>query len=470
MTIVDGRAAARLPFLSRVRRPVSPAGLRRRVRGTVALPGEPGYAAAAPWNRAADVRPAAVVAVTGPDDVVEVVRFARRQGWTVAVQRTGHAGVPVGERTVLVLTEGLGTVTVDPALGSARVGAGVVWDEVLAASSPHGLAPLCGSAPGVGVAGMLTGGGLGPVARTYGVSSDRVTAIEVVTGRGELRRATATENADLFWGLRGGKATLGVVTAVEFDLVAQPELFGGCVWFDGADAPVVLEAWRRMAEDLPEAGTTSVALVRLPPMPGVPEPLAGRTTVAVRYAWTGDDASGAAHLAPVLAAATPVLGGVARMPYTAIGAIHADPVDPMPSLEHHTLLHGLPADAVTALLDVAGPGSDCLQTVVELRRLGGAVARTPQVPSAYCHRDAAYSLLAVGVPVGPATAAVPADGARVVAALGPWSTGGMLPNFGAATDPQRLERTYDPETRRRLAALAQQHDPSGVFRTGLAVR
>jgi hypothetical protein len=291
----------------------------------------------------------------------------------------------------------------------------------------------------------------------------------VVTGDGRLRRVTPTEHAELFWGLRGGKATLGVVTAIEFDLVPVATFYGGCLWFDGADAAAVLHAWRAFAADLPEAGTTSAALVQLPPLPGVPPPLAGRLTVAVRFVWTGTPARGAELLAPVRAAGMPIADLVAEHPYAAIAAVHADPVDPMPSYEDMALLRELPAEALDALIAAAGPGSGSMQVIVELRQLGGAVAREPRHRSAFCHRDAAFTLLTIGVPV-PDPAAVAADSRRVLDAAAPWSTGGYLPNFGVGADPDRIARCYDPETLRWLGTLAGQYDPAGVLRVGQVVR
>lgn len=182
-------------------------------------------------------------------------------------------------------------------------------------------------------------------------------AFDVVTGEGTLLRATAEENADLFWGLRGGKATLGIVIAVEIDLLPIAEFYGGAVYFDGADAAEVVHAWRRWCSGLPETVNTSIAIQQLPPLPGVPEPLAGRMTVAVRYTAVGDPASAEALLAPMRAAATPVLDTVGVLPYAAIGAVHADPVDPMPINEDQALLAELPVEAVDALLAMEGPGS-----------------------------------------------------------------------------------------------------------------
>jgi FAD/FMN-containing dehydrogenase len=450
---------------------VSPAldDLAADLAGRLVRPTDADYAAlSTPWNVAVSSAPAAVVEAADAADVVAAVRFAARAGLQVDVRATGHGAAPVGASTLLVHTAGLDELTVHPD-GWARVGAGVRWSDVLAAAAPHGLAPLCGSAPGVGVVGYLTGGGLGPVARTFGLSSDHVRAFDVVTGDGRLRRATRTENPALFWGLCGGKGALGVVTAVEFDLPRVSEILGGCLYFDGVDAAAVLHTWRTWTATLPEQASTSLAILRLPAMPGVPGPLAGRCTVAVRFAWVGDTAEGERVLAPMHAAAPVLLGAVAPMPYAQIGAIHADPVDPMPTMESAHLLGSLPREAADALLAVAGPNAECPQVSVELRLLGGAVAR-PVGPSAVCHRDAAFSLLLIGVDVPPLHDVTAAHAAEVAIAVAPWTAGGALPNFGGAATPERVRRTYDARTLERLATLAAAYDPDGVLACAYPVR
>ena len=227
--------------------------LRARVDGPLARPGDPLFATlVSPWNLAVDIRPDAVLAARTANDVVEAVRFAGRNGLTVTPQATGHGPIASLVGHLLVTTGGLDECTVHPE-GWARVGAGVKWLKGIRAAAPHGLAPLSGSISDVGVAGYTTGGGLGPMARTYGLASDRVRAFEVVTGDGELRRATPPEHPELYFGLRGGKGALGIVTAIEFDLVHRPTFHGGALWFDGADAARVMAAWQDWAEPLPEA-------------------------------------------------------------------------------------------------------------------------------------------------------------------------------------------------------------------------
>src|SRR5690242_11502742 len=243
-------------------------GLRAHVAAPVAFPGEAGYDQAAPWNLAATVEPAAVVVATSAYDIANTVGFAARQGFRVSVQATGHGALSVASDTILVVTAGMTSCTVDPVARTARVAAGATWQHVLDAAAPHGLAALCGSSPNVGVVGFLTGGGVGPLVRSVGLSADYVRYFELVTGAGEVLRATPEENPDLFWGLRGGKSTLGIVTAVEIDLLPISEFYGGAIYFDGSGTAAVLREWARWCADLPESISTSIALLQLPEMPG----------------------------------------------------------------------------------------------------------------------------------------------------------------------------------------------------------
>ena len=434
-----------------------------RTTGPVVVRGEPAYdELVTPWNLAVAVEPAAVIAAADARDVVEAVRFAARHGMLVTPQATGHGAMSqlVGE--LLVDTRGLDECVVHPE-GWARVGAGVKWLRVVEAAAPHGLAPLSGSITDVGVVGYTTGGGLGPMARTYGLASDRVRAIEVVTGDGVLRRVTPTDHPELFFGLRGGKGALGIVTAIEFDLVHQPSFYGGSLWFDGKDAAAVVERWRTWSGALPELGTTSFALFQLPEMPGVPPQLAGRLTLSVRYVWTGESDEGESWFAPMRAAAPVLLDDVAEKPYTEINSVHTDPLDPTPTHEAAQVLTDFPGEAAEALLALAGPGSASPQILVEVRQMGGATGRQGRHPSAFSARSAAYSLLVVGIA---GTPGVDGHAAAVLRALAPWTGGCRLPNF--TFDPGEYPDAYDDLTLARIRAAIRTYDPHGVIAVGRA--
>jgi FAD/FMN-containing dehydrogenase len=457
MTLVETRADkihAYIPF----------ADLDATTQGTVAVQGSEEYdALVSPWNLAVPVHPAAVLAARTAQDVVEAVRFAARHGLLVTPQATGHGPIADLVGAILVNTKGLDECVVHPE-GWARVGAGVKWIRVVQAAAPHGLAPLSGSITDVGIVGYTTGGGLGPMARTYGLAIDRVRAIEVVTGDGVLRRVTPTHDPELFFGLRGGKGMLGIVTAIEFDLVHQPTFYGGSLWFDGEHAATVINRWRRWSAELPEAATTSFALFQLPAMPGVPPQLAERLTLSVRYVWTGDPAEGQNWFAAMREAAPVLLDDVALKPYTEVDSVHTDPLDPLPAHEAAAVLTDFPAEAADALLAMTGHGSGSPQVLVEVRQMGGAVARRGAHESAFCARDAAYALLLVGIA---GTPGMEAHGDAVLKALAPWTGGHRMPNFTFAAEDS-LD-AYDTPTLARLRRAIHAYDPDGVIAIGRAL-
>ena len=438
-----------------------------RLTGSVHTPGDPRYdALVSPWNLAVEIRPAAVVDAHTAEDVVEAVRFAAENRLTAGVQATGHGAIPGISGHLLIATKGLDEVTVHPE-GWVRVGSGVKWTRVVEEAAPYGLAGVNGSTTDVSVVGYTTGGGVGPMARTYGINADRVRAIEVVTGDGVFRRVTPTEYPDLFFALRGGKGTAGIVTALEFDLVHMPTFYGGAIYFDGSDAARVIDRWRTWSDALPEQGTTSFVLFQLPPLPEIPPPLAGRMTLGVRFLWTGDPEEGARLLGQIRAVAPVILDDAALKPYTEINSVHADPIDPMPVIDPAILLNDFPEEAAEMLLAVAGYGSGSPQVMVELRALGGAYAREGEHPSAFDHRDAKYSLLVVGMAPDPRSAP---HAELVFEAMSDWDTGGVWPNFGQAFDAVSARRAYKEETLQRFAEITRTYDPDGVLNIGRYTR
>src|SRR5829696_383015 len=209
-----------------------------QLTGTVHRPGGPGYPAAVTgYNRAVAHMPALVVEAQSADDVTAAVRYALAEGLTVTVQNTGHgARRPAGPDTLLLRTGALDSVTVDPVERTATIGAGATVAQVMAAVAPHGLALVAGSAPTVGVVGMTTGGGMGPLGRSLGFAVDRVRSFEVVTADGEQQHVDAESEPDLFFALRGGGGGVAVVTSMTTGLVELTGFWGGAVFFPGAEA------------------------------------------------------------------------------------------------------------------------------------------------------------------------------------------------------------------------------------------
>lgn len=447
------------------------AALRADVLGPVLVPGDEAYAAEiSPWIASTVHTPEVVVGATCAADVAAAVRFARAHRLSVSVQATGHGATTAIRDGVLVTTHRMTHVHVDPDRATATFGAGTKWAAVLAESAPHGLAPLLGSTTDVGAVGYSLGGGLGPLGRKYGFAADAIRSAEIVTGDGALRTVDASDDTGLFWALRGGKGNVGIVTSLEVALVPVARLYGGSLFFDGADAATVLHAWRVWTATLPEEMTSSIALLRLPDMDAFPPPLRGRLSVHLRIAYVGEACNGEKLVDQLRAVATPTLDMVRDMPFAECDSIHMDPVDPTPAHEGGRLLAELPAEAIDALLAVAGPDVDVPLIFAEIRHMGGALARQPEVPSAVAGRNAAFSLFALGPMVPGLEQVVPAVVGGVVGALAPWHATERLINFlGADMDPASVAAAYPADVAARLQGLKGRFDPDGLFRHGAAL-
>lgn len=432
-------------------------GLVARLKGEVFTPEDAGYAReSAGFNRIAFHRPDVVVVARSAEDVSAAVSFAVRQGLPVAVQATGHGIAAPAAGGVLVSTRRMNAVAVDPLTRTAHVEAGAQWHQVIAAAAPYGLAPLNGSSPLVGVVGYTLGGGLGPLGRLYGFAADHVTRIEVVTADGRVRQVTRDRHPDLFWALRGGKGNFGIVTGLWFGLMPVRRLYGGGLHFPGEQAAQVLHTWRQWTATVPEEMTSSVSLLRLPDVPDVPEFLRGVFAAHVRIAFTGRAEEGERLVRPLRACGTPLADSVAEMPYAAVAEIHQDPTHPLPYHERNIVLRELGPDAVEALLRVAGAGSSCGDLMVEVRHLGGALARPAEVPNAVGVREGAYTLATLSPPGSPDV---------VLGAMEAWGTGRRYLNFlaGAETAGSAAE-CFAPETWSRLARVKAVVDPDNLFR------
>jgi FAD/FMN-containing dehydrogenase len=438
------------------------------VNGPVLLPDDDGYAEeCATYNLAVARRPGVAVGATSPGDVSSAIWFAQQRGVPVGVLATGHGTSLPADGAVLVTTSRMSRVTIDPSARIARVEAGARWQQVIDAAAAHGLAPLSGSSPLVGVVGYTTGGGLSPtLGRSRGWAADHVRAVEIVTADGQLRRATPGHHDELFWAVRGGQDNFGIVTALEFDLFEVPRLYGGGLYFTGELAGEVLLTYRVWAATIPEEMTASVALLRLPPLDIVPEPLRGKLTVHVRIAYLGTEADGARMVAPIREIGPALIDTVADMPYQQVGIIHADPPIPLPVHEGSMRLAGLPEAAVETILRSAGPEADCPLAMVELRPLGGALSRAPELPNAVAGRDAAFQVFCGGVG-GPLEAPfIYASIDEIFRGLKPWKADGGTLNylFGRESTPESVRDIFGKDIHDRLGQIKRAYDPENLFR------
>jgi FAD/FMN-containing dehydrogenase len=376
---------------------------------------------------------------------------------------SGHGpSVPASDDAVLIRTGRMDAVTVDPQRRTARIEGGARWGDVIAAATPHGLAPLNGSSPHVGVSGYTLGGGVGHLGRRFGFAADHVRSIELVTADGRLQRVTAESDSELFWALRGAGTNFGVTTAMEIDLFPVASLVGGELAFDADLAADVLHAYVDWAASVPETMSSSVLLLTYPDDPAVPPELAGHHVTHVRVAFSGDDeAEGRRWVEQLRGIGPRIVDTVRVMPYAEVGTITHEPTDePVPAFDRNRLLRGIDHDLATLL---AAPAD----FLVELRHWGGALARPPAVPNSVTGRDAGWSLTAISDP-DPAHRSARDD---LLAALDPWSTGTTYINFNGVEDtsPAAVARSYDPATFTRLQHLKSTHDPHNLFRTNFNI-
>ncbi|HEY0538980.1 MAG TPA: FAD-binding oxidoreductase [Actinoallomurus sp.] len=441
-------------------------GLAAQVSGPVLRPGDDGYDAERDgFQTARRHRPDLIVGATGPDDVRAAVAFAADRGLPVAVQATGHGLSIPADGGVLISTRRMTGVRIDAAARTAWIEAGVRWNQVVEAAAPYGLAPLNGSAPHTGAVSYTLGGGLGLLARRHGYAVDQVRRLDVVTADARLRHVTPDGDPDLFWALRGGRDNFGVVTGMRIGLVPVTRLYGGGLFFSADVAADVLNTFREWTRALPDAMTASVGMIPYPDVPAIPEPMRGRHIVHVRIAHLGPADDGERLVAPLRSAAPLLLDTLADLPYAESGSIYNDPATPHAYSGSNILLSGLDATAVRTVVDLAGPDAP-VPCVVDLRHLGGALARTPAVTSAVGHRDAAYLLRVLSPVDGADPATVRAAHLRVFEAMRPWSTGGRSLNFvyGDHATADQVRDAYEPGDHRRLTELKAVHDPANMFR------
>jgi FAD/FMN-containing dehydrogenase len=438
--------------------------LAAQMTGRVVTPSDPDWDAIRQvFDLTTDLRPAAVALPEDVADVVAAVTYARDNGLRVAPQATGHNAAPLGslDDTLLVDVRRLQDVAIDPVARRVRVGAGVKWERVSPQLSELGLAALHGSSPDVGIAGYSLGGGIGWLARKYGLQTNSVTAIELVTADGRTARVDAYHEPDLFWALRGGNGNFGVVTAIEFDVYPVESLYAGAMFFPFERASEVLHRWTELLPTLPDEMMTWAKLLQFPDAPEVPEPFRGAAFTIIFGAFLGDEAEGRALLGPVRDLG-PDIDTFAVVPPAALGDLAMDPTDPLPIVTATALLSDLPSGGVDDLVSAAGPGSGSPLAMVELRHMGGALARRAPGAGARATLPGELVVLALGVAADEeSTATANAYLEAVEQAVLPYRTGDY-PNF--VDEQVDTSAFFDADTWARLRAVKALYDPSDLFK------
>lgn len=448
----------------------SRAALRALAGGRVDLPGDPGYdVARRGFAVAVDQFPAAVAHPRDTAEIAAAVRLAADLGLRVAVWSTGHNPGPLGDLadTLLLRTDGMRSVAVDPATRRVRAAAGAVWSDVVAAVAPHGLTVLHGSSPTVGVVGYSLGGGIGWYCRALGLAAHRITAAQLVLPDGRIVRTSDDEEPDLVWALRGGGTSVGIVTELEFEASAFDTAYAGALFWDASQAATVLPVWADWAAGAPREVTTSFRLLAVPPLPFIPAAIRGRRLVMIDGAVLADDVA-AADILTRLRSLDPEIDTFGRTPTPAITHLHMDPEEPAPAVTDVVLLDRLPDAAVDAFLAAAGPASGSGLLFAELRQLGGALADPHPEHAALSHLPGGFLLAAAGLAVDPATTeASRSDVRRLVAAIQPWKVGRAYLN--GIERPFDTSTAFTPEAWARLEVLRARYDPHGLLHSAHAV-
>ncbi|HVS13330.1 MAG TPA: FAD-binding oxidoreductase [Thermoanaerobaculia bacterium] len=437
------------------------------LEGDLLTPGASGYdESRSVWNAMIDRRPGAVVRSASAHDVAAAVRFAAEHDLLVSIKGAGHniAGSAVADGALLIDLSGLRAVEVDPEVRTARVQPGATLGDFDAATLAHGLVTPLGINSTTGIAGLTLGGGFGWLTRKHGLTIDNLIGADVVTADGVQVRASADENPDLFWALRGGGGNFGVVTSFDFALhPIAPEIYAGLIVHPAGDGAAVLRRWRDFVADMPEELNVWAVMRKAPPLPFLPESVHGTEVVVLACFYAGPAAEAERLLEPLRSFGSPVGEHLGPMPYVA----WQQAFDPLlaPGARNYWKSHNfreLGDDALDTVLDALDRLPTDL-TEIFIGVLGGAANRVSADATAYPHRSAE---LVMNVHTRWESAA---DDERCVEwarnffeQTAPFAEGGVYANF-VSEGEQRLDAIYGPNYP-RLAKAKAQYDPENRFR------
>lgn len=443
----------------------------------VHLPETRGYLeATAVYNLSAPVRPDEALIADSPESVAAAIARARSRGLDVEVISTGHASSMAGQmdRVLLVRTEPSGPVEIDPRKRRARIPAGTRWGAVVEAAAQYSLGAMHGSSPDVGAVGYLVRGGLSFYGRRFGLAGNSLRAVELVSADGQFHRVDADHEPSLFWAIRGGGGGFGVVTAVEIELFDAAGVWTGADWWAVGDAGPLLDAWTAWTQTAPRELTTSLRIMRLPPLPGIPEALTHGPVVCLDGAALATTSAAIPDvsakvddlLGRMRGAAAPVLATWRAATTLDVPRTHMDPPDPLPFGGDHMVLGDLDEDGRRAFLSTADADSQSPLVSSELRQLGGAFSDEVVDGGALNHLDGAYCYYALAIPADEGqAAAIRRHLAHARTTLAPWDTGHVVPTF--VEDRDNPGRPMSEERAAFVDLVRRDVDPDGVFRRGV---
>jgi FAD/FMN-containing dehydrogenase len=444
-----------------------PAELRDRVRGETITPGDFEYEdARRVYNAMIDRRPHVVVRPLGADDVVAAVEFARANDLPVAIRGGGHSvpGFGTADDAVVIDLSEMQEVDVDPHGRIARAEGGATFGVFNDATHEHGLATTGGIISTTGIGGLTLGGGIGYLARGFGLACDNLVAAEVVTADARRLTASESENEDLFWALRGGGGNFGVVTAFEYRLHPVEQVYGGPILYELDDAATVLEFYRDYIKEAPRELGGFPAWQIAPPLPFIPEDRHGEPFLIFVACWAGPVDQGEAALAPFREAAPVVAEMVGAMPYPAINSAF-DALVPA-GLQHYwkaNFVKELTDEAIAAHLE-HGPNVPAVNSTVHIYPIDGAVQDVSSDATAFAYRDANFATVIAGMWPDPADNDANIAWVRgFYEATAPLSEEGGYINFMAADDQDRIRVNYRGNYD-RLVEIKRKYDPDNILR------
>jgi FAD/FMN-containing dehydrogenase len=415
------------------------------------------------FNLLLSQEPAAIVAPRDAADVIEAIAYAKAAGLRIGAQRTGHSAEPLGDLsgTLLLRTAAMSSVSIDAERRIARVGAGALWGDLVPQASDLGLAASHGSSPTVGIIGYSLGGGVGWYGRKHGLACNRVTAVELVDAEGAERRVDADSDPELFWALRGAAGDLGIVTALEFELLPIAEVFAGAAFFPAERGGEVFHAWHEFTATAPDEVTSLARFMNFPPLPEIPEPMRGKSFAIIEAVALLGEAEATELLAPLRQLGGPAMDTFAVQPPAGIAGLHMDPPEPAPYAGAGMLLGDLPGQAIDAFVAAVGPDSGSRLSSAEIRHDGGAMGQMAPEHGAMNCLPGSFLMFGVGItPVPEAMAPTKQWLGAMTDAMSPWDVGRYL-NF--SDESEDIAVAFPPETVERLCAAKAKYDPENLF-------
>lgn len=432
--------------------------LAAELQGEIVLPGDEQYdVVRAIWNARHNRRPALIVRADSTADVQAVVRFASETGLPLSIRSGGHGvtGAAVAQDSLMLDLSTMKSIEVDPEARIARADAGLTWREYAAVVGAHGLATPSGKLPGAGLGGLTLGGGIGWLVRKHGLTIDHLLSAEVVLASGDVVTASETENADLFWGIRGGSGNLGIVTRFTFRLLPVATIYGGIVAYPLPAAGDVLRYYREFIKTAPEELTTVAALMT--------HPQAGKM-VAVAACYTGSVEAGEKALTPLVNFGTPAMVQLAEMPYGTMLSLLADAAPAgFNRIQRSSFVERFGDGLIDRLVD-AYASSTSPHNVILIEHYGGAMSRVASEATAFPHRHRELNLLIdMGWAPGEDSAIGKGWGEALWSTVQPYLSGSAYVNFLDDEGEARVKAAYGAANYLRLKELKRKYDPANLF-------